>query len=53
MDEKEIVRNFGKCECCDNEVTDEREEYYVNNDGQVFCSVECVLEYYGVIKIEV
>ena len=49
MDE---IRNFGECECCGNEVTDEHEEYYINDDGKVFCSIECILEHYGITKIE-
>lgn len=50
MDE---VRIFGYCENCGDAVTDEDEEYYVNDDGEVFCCFECMLEYYGVTKIEV
>lgn len=52
MDEREI-RNFGYCKNCTEEVTDERGEYYVNDDGEVFCCVECALEYCCVTKIEV
>ena len=52
MDENE-VRKFGECECCGNEITDEQDEYYVTEDGMVFCSIECVLEHYCVTKIEV
>lgn len=50
MDEN---RTFGKCECCDNEVTDRDEEYYVDSEGRVFCCVECMLEHFGVAKVEV
>ena len=50
MDEPRI---FGYCECCDNKITDEYEEYYISADGKVFCSVECMMEHYGVAKIEV
>ena len=50
MDE---VRSFGYCECCSNNITDKDEEYYVSDDGQVFCNIECVLEHYGVTKVEV
>ena len=52
MDERE-VRFFGYCECCGDEVTDESEEYYVNDDGEVFCCVDCVCEYYCLTRIEV
>lgn len=50
MDE---VRVFGYCECCGEEVTDENEEYYINDDGEVFCSIECVCEAHRVTKVEV
>jgi len=46
-------RIFGYCEFCGEKVTDENEEYYVNEDGEVFCSVECMMEHYGVTKVEV
>ena len=47
------VRFFGYCENCGEKVTDQNEEYYVAEDGKVFCSCECCLEYYGVTKVEV
>lgn len=50
MDE---IRVFGYCECCGNEVTDAGDAYYVDSEGRVFCSVECVLESNGVTKMEV
>ena len=52
MEDNEI-RKFGHCEECDSEVTDNAGEYYVTEDGKVFCSIECLLEYYGITKIEV
>lgn len=50
MDE---IRVFGECECCGNTVTSSDEEYYIDSEGRVFCSVECVLDAYGVTKVEV
>ena len=52
MDE---VRVFGYCENenCGDAVTDEYGEYYVNDDGEVFCCIECACEHYGLTKIEV
>ena len=50
MDE---IRCFGYCECCGNKITDKNGECHVNSDGEVFCSVECVMEHYGVVKLEV
>ena len=49
MDE---TRVFGYCECCDNVVTDEDEEYYITPDGKILCNIECLCEHYGVIKVE-
>lgn len=50
MDE---IRTFGCCECCGNEITDKDEEYYVDSEGRVFCSVECALDAKSVVKVEV
>ena len=46
-------RTFGYCENCGEEVTDGCEEYYVTDDGRVFCSIECICETYGIVKVEV
>lgn len=50
MDE---VRVFGRCVWCDDEVTDENEEYYVNEYGEVFCCIDCLLEHYEITKVEI
>ena len=52
MDERE-VRIFGYCTECTGEVTDEGGEYYVNDDGEVFCCLDCCLEHCGITRIEV
>ena len=52
MDEREI-RNFGYCKNCDDEVTDEGTEYYITEDGELFCCLDCLLEHFGIVKIEV
>ena len=51
------TRTFGYCELCENEITSEvesdyEEACYVDSEGRYFCSIECVLEYYGIEKIE-
>jgi hypothetical protein len=53
METMDEIRVFGRCEYCGEEVTDELEEYYVNDYGEVFCSVECICQHYGVTKLEV
>lgn len=50
MDEE---RSFGYCKNCEEKITDENEEYYVDSEGNVFCSIECVLEHYDITKVEV
>ena len=52
MDEQD-VRIFGYCKNCGDPVTDEGEEYFVNDDGEVFDCLECVLEYHSITRIEV
>ena len=57
MDERE-VRVFGYCENCSDEVTDENNvydginEYFVNDDGEIFCCIDCVCEHYNLTRIE-
>lgn len=46
-------RIFGYCECCGNTVTDDNDEYYITDDGKVFCGIECVCDAHGVIRVEV
>lgn len=50
MDE---IRKFGECECCGNEIDSTDNEYYVDSEGRVYCSIECVLETFEIVKIEV
>ena len=47
------TRVFGYCEYCGDEITDKNEEYYVDSEGRIFCSVECICEQYGLAKVEV
>jgi hypothetical protein len=47
------VRNFGYCENCGEPVTEDFEEYFVDDDGRVFCSFECACETHGLTKVEV
>lgn len=56
MDNNE-VRTIGYCEECSSEIiseieSDYEEDIYVDNEGRYFCSIECVLEYYGISKVE-
>jgi hypothetical protein len=51
MDEERRV--FGYCEECGAKITDDIEEYYCDDDGNLFCSHECVLEHFGLYKVEV
>ena len=50
MDE---IRVFGYCENCGEKVTDKSGEYFISEDGRVFCSFECVCEAQHITKVEV
>ena len=47
------TRVFGTCEGCSNEIKDRDGEYYVDAEGRVFCSIECVFDAHGIVKVEV
>ena len=47
------VRVFGYCENCGEKVNENYEEYYITDDGKVFCSVECICEAHRITKVEV
>ena len=49
----EEIRVFGYCEECGVKITDDIEEYYCDDEGNVFCSCECILEHFGIYRIEV
>lgn len=53
MENDEGIRVLRICENCGDEITDEQEEYYVNDDGEAFCCIECLCGYYEVTKIEI
>ena len=49
---KEETRVIGYCEVCGSEITDDNETAYVDNEGHYFDTVECVMEYFCVTKVE-
>ena len=51
MDEE--IRIIGYCTECGNAITDDIEEYFCNDDGELFCSENCVLESYSIHRLEI
>lgn len=51
--DREDVRILGYCEECGVEITDELDEIFVDSDGNYFDSIDCLLEYLGVTRLEV
>ena len=51
MDEE--IRIIGYCTECGNAIIDDIEEYFCNDDGELFCSENCVLEYYSIHRLEI
>ncbi len=47
-EEKPIAR----CTCCRELIYEDNDDTHIDEDGNYFCSIECVLEHYGVSKIE-
>lgn len=46
------IRILGYCEECGNDVTDET-DCYCDEEGHYYCSCECVMEHYGIHRLEV
>jgi hypothetical protein len=51
MDEE--VKIICYCAECTSAITDDIEEYYCDEDGNFFDSVECAMVYHGIHKLEV
>lgn len=49
MDEERLI---AYCEECGNKITKEDDEAYVDEDGKYYCCVDCVLEHYGIKRLE-
>lgn len=43
---------IGRCEECGELIYDDNYFAYINNAGDHFCSLECVLSYYGVRMVD-
>ena len=39
---------IARCEECGAIIFDDNKEVYINDDGEYFCGLECVLDFYGV-----
>lgn len=46
------IRVLGYCEECGAQITDECDSIYVDTEGRYFDSVDCVMEFYDITKIE-
>ena len=51
MDEE--VRVIGICTECNSTIIDDIEEYYCDEEGNLLCSHECLLEHFNVNVMEV
>lgn len=51
MDENE-ARVIGYCEECGNTITGNDDEAFVDVDGNYYCCTDCVLEHYGITRLE-
>ena len=51
MDEN--VRVFGYCMECGEKITDDIETYYCDEEGNLLCSQECIMEHFGLYEVEI
>lgn len=52
VDDIDEEQPIARCTCCGELIYEDNDDTYIDSDGNYFCSLECVLEYYGVSKIE-
>lgn len=50
--DEEVIKKISICEECGEDIFDNNAEIYVDDDGNIFCSLECALIYYGIHKSE-
>lgn len=50
MDEE--VRVIGYCENCDNVITENDSEAFVDEEGNYYCCVDCILERNKITRLE-
>lgn len=48
----EDVRVIGYCYECNSVITDDVGDVYVDADGNYFCCIDCLTDYYGIKKLE-
>ena len=48
----EDIRVFGYCMECGSKITDDVEVYYCDDEGNLLCSHECLLDHFDMTQIE-
>lgn len=51
--EEKEVRVLATCAECGDEITDDVEEYYCDEDGNFYCSIECACIAHGIHRLEI
>ena len=49
----EEVRVIGYCAQCGEDITDDTEDVFVDSEGNYFDSVDCLITYFDVTRLEV
>ena len=49
---EEEVRVLGYCEECGRRITD-NDDVYIDKEGHYFDSVDCIMEYYEIEKLDI
>ena len=47
------VRVLAHCAECEEDIYDDVEEYYCDEDGNFYCSIECVCMAHGIHRLEI
>ena len=51
--EEDDSQAIARCEECGELIYEDNDDVYIDDDGNYFCCLQCVLDHYSIRKIEV
>jgi formylmethanofuran dehydrogenase subunit E len=51
--EEDDSQAIARCEECGELIYEDNDDVYIDDDGNYFCNLQCVLDHYSIRKIEV
>jgi formylmethanofuran dehydrogenase subunit E len=52
LDESEEERPIARCEECGELIDEDNKDAYIDDEGNYFCCLQCVLDYYYIKRVD-